>query len=69
MPEGKGLHAQEKVTYSILLDPGRKVNKLFRIEGIPNSLVYDRSNKLVGQSIDMRTQKQFLEMLGRAGLQ
>jgi peroxiredoxin len=65
----KAFIAQEKVTYPILLDPGRKVNKLFQIEGIPNSFVYARSGKLVAQSIDMRTQKQFLKMLGRAGLQ
>jgi peroxiredoxin len=61
--------AQEKVTYPVLLDPGGKVNKLFQIEGIPNSFVYDRSGKLVAQSVDMRTRRQFLEMLGRAGLQ
>jgi peroxiredoxin len=60
---------QQKVSYPILLDPGRKVNQLFEVEGIPKSFVYDRSGKLVAQSIDMRTQKQFLEMLGRAGLQ
>jgi peroxiredoxin len=61
--------AQQKVSYPILLDPGRKVHQLFEVEGIPKSFVYDRSGKLVAQSIDMRTQKQFLEMLGRAGLQ
>ncbi len=60
---------REKVSYPILLDPGRKVNELFEVEGIPKSLVYDRTGKLVAQSIDMRTQKQFLEMLGHAGLQ
>jgi hypothetical protein len=46
----------------------RQVNQLFQIEGIPKSFAYDRSGKLVAQSIDMRTQKQFLEMLARAGL-
>ena len=60
--------AERNVTYPILLDPGRKVNELFQIEGIPKSFVYDRNGKLVAQSIDMRTQKQFLEMLGQAGL-
>jgi peroxiredoxin len=61
--------AEQKVTYPILLDPGRKVNQLFEVEGIPKSFVYDRNGKLVAQSIDMRTRKQFLEMLGHAGLQ
>jgi thiol-disulfide isomerase/thioredoxin len=59
---------ERPVTYPILLDPGRKVNDLFHIDGIPKSFVYDREGKLVAQSIDMRTQKQFLEMLGQAGL-
>ena len=61
--------AEQKVTYPILLDPGRKVNVLFQVEGIPKTFVYDRSGKMVAQSIDMRTRKQFLEMLGQAGLQ
>ncbi len=59
---------QRKISYPILLDPGRKVNDLFEVEGIPKSFVYDRDGKLVAQSIDMRTRGQFLEMLGRAGL-
>jgi peroxiredoxin len=61
--------AERNVTYPILLDPGRKVNELFQIEGIPKSFIYDRNGKLVAESIDMRTQKQFLEMLEQAGLQ
>ncbi len=61
--EGRG------VTYPILLDPGRKVTESFQVDGIPKSFVYDRQGKLVAQSIDMRTQQQFLEMLAQAGLQ
>jgi len=60
--------AQQKVTYPILLDPGRKVNELFQIQGIPKTFVYDRNGKLVAQSIDMRTRRQFLELLAQAGL-
>lgn len=60
--------AERQVTYPILLDPGRKVNDLFQVEGIPKTFVYDRNGKLVAQSIDMRTQKQFLGMLAQAGL-
>ncbi len=62
------LLAENHVTYQILLDPGRKVNEAFRIEGIPKTFIYNRDGKLVAQSIDMRTQKQFLELLGQAGL-
>jgi peroxiredoxin len=60
--------AARQFKFPILLDPGRKVNSMFRIEGIPKSFVYDREGKLVAQSIDMRTRKQFLEMLAAAGL-
>ena len=61
--------ADRKLTYPVLLDPGRKVNELFQVEGIPKSFVYNREGKLVAESIDMRTQKQFLEMLRHAGLE
>jgi peroxiredoxin len=61
--------AERKISYPILLDPGQKVNNLFQVDGIPKSFVYDRDGKLVAQSIDMRTQRQFLEMLAQAGLQ
>jgi len=61
--------AERNITYPVLLDPGRKVNEQFQIEGIPKSFVYDRSGRLVAQSIDMRTRRQFLEMLEQAGLQ
>jgi peroxiredoxin len=61
--------AERDITYPVLLDPGRKVNDLFQIQGIPKNFVYDRDGKLVAQSIDMRTQKQFLDMLAKAGLQ
>ncbi len=61
--------AEQKLTYPVLLDAGRKVNDLFQIQGIPKSFVYDRRGKLVAESIDMRTQRQFLEMLRSAGLE
>lgn len=60
--------AERQVTYPVLLDPGRKVNSLFHVEGIPKTFIYDREGKLVAQSIDMRTRKQFLGMLAEAGL-
>lgn len=60
---------ERRISFPILLDPGRKVNEAFVVNGIPKSFVYDREGKLAAQSIDMRTQKQFLEMLEKAGLQ
>jgi len=59
---------KEKIQYPVLLDPGRKVNGLYSVAGIPMSFVYDRSGKLVAESMDMRTRKQFLAMLAEAGL-
>jgi peroxiredoxin len=59
---------QRKLTYPVLLDNGGEVAKEFSIEGIPKSFVYDRDGKLVAEAIDMRTQKQFLQMLQKAGL-
>ena len=61
--------AERKITYPVMLDPGRKVNEMFQVDGIPKSFVYNREGKLVAQSIDMRTQGQFLQMLAQAGLQ
>jgi len=60
--------AERKISYPVLLDPGRKVNDAFIVEGIPKSFVYDRDGKMVAQSIDMRTRNQFLQMLAQAGL-
>lgn len=61
--------AEHKITYPVLLDPGRKVNDSFHLQGIPKSFVYNRDGQLVAQSIDMRTQGQFLQMLKTAGIQ
>jgi peroxiredoxin len=59
---------KQNYTFPVLLDPDRKVNTAFGIEGIPNSFLFDRQGKLVAQSIDMRTERQFLEMFQEAGL-
>ena len=56
------------LNYPVLLDEGRKVAEQFHVEGIPKTFVFDREGKLVAQSIDMRTQHQFLMMLAKAGL-
>lgn len=59
---------ERHISYPVMLDPSRKVNDVFQVEGIPKSFVYDREGKLVAQSIDMRTRSQFQEMLAQAGL-
>ena len=60
---------QRNVTFPILLDPERKANDAFVVDGIPKTFIFDREGKLVAQSIDMRTRHQFLEMLAKAGLE
>ncbi len=55
-------------TFPILLDVEGKVGEAYKIDGIPKSFIYDRTGKIVAQSIDMRTQKQFLDLLAKAGL-
>lgn len=61
--------SEHKYSFPILLDPARAAHDQFSVEGIPKTFVYDREGKLVAQSIDRRTRRQFLEMLERAGLQ
>ena len=67
MGQGHSIHRRKKITYPVLLDPGRKINDLFEVEGIPKSFVYDRDGKMVAQSIDMRTRGQFQQMLAQSG--
>lgn len=54
---------------TVLLDDGGKVTKQFHVDGLPRSFVFDRDGKLVAEAIDMRTQRQFFEMLSAGGLQ
>ena len=60
---GKGYHPP------VLLDDGGKVAKDFHVDGLPRTFVFDRDGKLVAEAIDMRTQRQFFDMLALAGLQ
>jgi peroxiredoxin len=60
--------ADKHYTFPVLLDDGRKVHESFDVEGIPKSFLFSREGKIVGQAIDMRTERQFREMLKAAGL-
>ena len=64
-----GFLQSQGYTFPILLDPGHKVHAAFGVEGIPKSFLFNREGRLVAQSIDMRTERQFLEMLKSAGLE
>jgi thiol-disulfide isomerase/thioredoxin len=52
----------------ILLDPGGSVHKLFHIEGIPRTFLFNRDGKLLSVAIDQRTLRQFLAMLQKTDL-
>jgi len=60
--------AAHRVSYPVLLDPGRKVTERFHVEGIPRTIVFDRAGKIVAQVIGSRTQQQFAYTLSQAGL-
>lgn len=60
--------ADKHYAFPVLLDEGRKVNEAFDVGGIPKSFLFGRDGKIVGQAIDMRTERQFREMLKAAGL-
>jgi hypothetical protein len=53
----------------VLIDSGDAVHKQFHIIGIPKAFVFDRDGKLVGETIDQATQKQFFALLSQAGMQ
>jgi len=53
---------------TVLFDPGGKVHKEFHIEGIPRTFVFDRDGKLIGQTIDQATWKQFITILANTDL-
>ena len=59
---------KEGYTFPILLDPGGKVNEAFAVSGVPKSFLFDRKGRLVSEAIDMRTERQFRDMLKLAGL-
>src|ERR1017187_9980171 len=65
----EGYLAKQSYTFPVLLDLDRKTNTAFYVEGIPKSFLFDRQGRLVAQSIDMRTESQFLEMFKSAGME
>jgi peroxiredoxin len=60
--------SSHNINYPILLDPEGTTAKKFHVEGIPKTFIFDRTGKVAAQSIDMRTQGQFLAMLQQAGI-
>jgi peroxiredoxin len=65
----EGFLAKNPYSFPVLLDPEKKANSAFFIDGIPKSFIFDREGRLAAQAIDMRTETQFMELLKRAGLE
>ncbi|HWB32257.1 MAG TPA: TlpA disulfide reductase family protein [Acidobacteriaceae bacterium] len=65
------LRAISRMNYQpqVLTDDGGKVAKEFHTDGVPRTFVFNRDGKLIGESLDTCTQRQFFAMLGAAGLQ
>ncbi|HEU5351089.1 MAG TPA: TlpA disulfide reductase family protein [Terracidiphilus sp.] len=55
-------------TPDVLLDPGDRVHKEFHVYGIPKTFVFNRDGKLIGETIDESTRKQFLALLSKTDL-
>ncbi len=64
-----GFMAKQSYTFPIALDPDKKAHSAFAVVGIPKSFIFDRKGRLVAQAMDMRTERQFRELLKRAGLE
>jgi peroxiredoxin len=60
--------APNKYHPPVLIDNGGTVHRLFHIEGIPKTFVFNRDGKLLAVAIDERTQRQFLRMLAETDL-
>lgn len=55
--------------FHVLFDTGRKVADKYHVTSLPRTYVFNREGKLVAVGVDGRTQRQFLLMLKKAGLQ
>jgi peroxiredoxin len=54
--------------FPVLLDTDKKVHKQFHITGIPTTFIFDRDGKLLGETIDQTTERQFLAILSKTDL-
>jgi peroxiredoxin len=61
--------SEHPYSFPVLLDPGRQAAQAYGVQGIPQSMVYDRAGQMVAIAVDQRTESQFLRMLAKAGLE
>lgn len=60
--------AEHKLTFPVLLDRRKETKAAFLIDGIPVTLLYDRTGRLVAQAFARPNRDRFLAMLRQAGL-
>lgn len=51
---------------TVLIDPGGAVRKMFHVDSVPCTFVFDSSGKLAAEAMDERTQRQFMAMIAKA---
>ncbi len=52
----------------VQLDPDSQAARVFHVENLPRSFVFNRKGKLVAIAVDQRSRRQFYQMLAAAGL-
>jgi thiol-disulfide isomerase/thioredoxin len=52
----------------VLIDSDGAVHKLFHVEGIPKTFIFNRNGRLIGETIDQCTGMQFLKLLAKTDL-
>jgi len=52
----------------VLIDSNGAVHRMFHVESLPCTFVFDRDGKLAAEAMDERTQSQFMAMIGKAVL-
>jgi len=50
----------------VLIDSDDAVHKMFHVESVPCTFVFDSNGKLVAEAMDERTQRQFMAMIAKA---
>jgi hypothetical protein len=56
------------LTFPLLLDPGNKVNSLYRLRGYPTTFILDAEGVVQIQHIGSLSEKQLEEYLSKVGI-
>ena len=56
------------LTFPVLLDPGERINDLYRVRGLPTTFIVDREGTIQQQQIGLMTEDQLDGYLAKVGL-